>query len=308
MAEKVDKIRTISRSRQLSPVTHTSFIHTKGEHKFFSSTAPSNSFIQPKLQVSQPGDPMEKEADNTADRVMRMSEPAIQPATATPPDDELHRKCDGCEKEEKLHRKEEDDEVQAKLAVNSSGTLIQRVEEKEEAIQTKMEDDDVQRKCDKCEKEETIHPSLLQRVTDDDKREKQTAVHPKLTFLSRKERGPPRTSPRFVNDLHSSSHGGRAMDNGTRSFMESRFSADFSQVRVHTDPTAVQLSSQISAQAFTHGNNIYFNSGKYNPATESGKHLLAHELTHTIQQGKSKSVQPFLSTSIQRNAEESLDA
>ena len=304
MAEKVDKIRTISRSRQLSPVTHTSFIHTKGEHKFFSSTAPSNSFIQPKLQVSQPGDPMEKEADNTADSVMRMSEPAIQPATATPPDDELHRKCDGCEKEEKLHRKEEDDEVQAKLAVNSSGTLIQRVEEKEEAIQTKMEDDDVQRKCDKCEKEETIHPSFLQRVTDDDKREKQTAVHPKLTFLSRKERGPPRTSPRFVNDLHSSSHGGRAMDNGTRSFMESRFSADFSQVRVHTDPTAVQLSSQISAQAFTHGNNIYFNSGKYNPATESGKHLLAHELTHTIQQGKSKSVQPFLSTSVQRNAEE----
>ncbi len=307
MAEKADKIRTVSRSRQASPATHTSFIHTKGEHNFFSSpaTPTSTSFIQPKLQVSQPGDPMEKEADNTADRVMRMSEPTtIQPAAATPPDDELHRKCDECEKEDKLQRKEEEDEeVQAKLSVNPAGILVQRVEEKEEPVQTKMEEDEVQRKCDDCGKEEKIHLSLLQRVTDDDKKEHET-IHPKLTFLSRKDRGPPQTSPRFINDLRSSSHGGRKLDNGTRSFMEGRFNADFSQVHVHTDSTAVQLSSQVNAQAFTHGSNIYFNSGKYNPATESGKHLLAHELTHTIQQGKSKSVQPFLSTSVQRNAEE----
>ena len=306
MAEKADKIRTVSRSKQTSPATHTSFIHTKGEQNFFASPATSpNSFIQPKLQVSQPGDPMEKEADATADRVMRMSEPTtIQPSAAPPPDDELHRKCDECEKEDKLQRKEEDDDkVQAKLSVNSAGVLVQRVEEKEEPVQTKMEQDEVQRKCEDCEKEEKIHPKLLQRVTDEDKKEHE-AIHPKLTFLSRKDRGPPKTSPRFINDLQSSSYGGRKLDNGTRSFMESRFNADFSQVHVHTDATAVQLSSQISAQAFTHGSNIYFNSGKYNPDTEGGKHLLAHELTHTIQQGKSKSVQPFLSTSVQRNAEE----
>ncbi len=303
MAEKADKIRITSRSRQQSPAVQTSFIHTKGEQTFFNSSS-SSSFIQPRLQVSQPGDPMEKEADTTADRVMRMSEPVVQPATATPPEDELQRKCDGCKKEDKLQRKEEDEEVQAQLSVNSGGVLVQRVEEKDEPVQTKMEDEEVQRKCDDCEKEEKINPKLLQRVTGEDKNEQQTAVHPKLTFLSRKERGPPRASPRFVNDLHYSSHGGRAMDNGTRNFMESRFSADFSQVKVHTDATAVQLSSQISAQAFTHGSNIYFNSGKYNPNTESGKHLLAHELTHTIQQGKSRSVQPFLSTDVQRNAEE----
>lgn len=305
MAEKADKIKTISRSKQPAATANPSFIHTKGEQSFF-STPSQSSFIQPKLQVSQPGDPMEKEADATADRVMRMSEPVVQPATATPPDDELQRKCDECDKEDKMHRKEDEDEVQAKLSVNSSGILVQRVEEKEEPVQTKIEEEEVQRKCETCEKEDTVHRSLLQRVTDEDKNEQKTSVHPKLTFLSRKDRGPPRTSPRFVSDLHNSSHGGRAMDNGTRSFMESRFNADFSQVKVHTDPTAVQLSSQISAQAFTHGNNIYFNSGKYNPATESGKHLLAHELTHTIQQGKSKSVQPFLSTGILRSTEESV--
>ncbi len=303
MAEKADKIRTVSRSRQASPASHTSFIHTKGDHNFFSSPATSTSFIQPKLQVSQPGDPMEKEADNTAERVMRMSEPTVQAATTTPPEDELQRKCDSCEKEDKLQRKEEDEEVQAKLSVNNSGVLVQRVEEKEEPVQTKMEDDEVHRRCEKCEKEDKIQPSLLQRVADDDKKEQETTVHPKLTFLSRKERGPPRTSPRFVNDLHSSSNNGRAMDNGTRSFMESRFSADFSQVKVHTDASAVQLSSQISAQAFTHGSNIYFNSGKYNPNTESGKHLLAHELTHTIQQGKS----PTLNDKVDRKVEPALN-
>jgi hypothetical protein len=303
MAEKSEKIRTISRSQQQSKASQASFIHTKGEHSFFNTTAPSPSFIQPKLQISKPDDPMEKEADATADKVMRMTGPTIQASAAQPPDDELQRKCNECDKEDKLQRKEEDDEVQPKLAVNSSGVLVQRVEENDEPVQTK-EDEEVQRKCDKCEKEEKIQPSFIQRVNDDNKNDRDESVHPKLSFLARKERGPPQTSPRFVNDLHSNSHGGRAMDSGTRSFMESRFNADFSQVKVHTGANAVQLSTQINAQAFTHGNNIYFNSGKYNPATESGKHLLAHELTHTIQQGKSKSDESFLSTSIQRNTEE----
>src|SRR5690606_1503130 len=52
----------------------------------------------------------------------------------------------------------------------------------------------------------------------------------------------------------------------------------------HTDANAVQLSKDLGAQAFTHGNHIYFNQGKYNPDTSSGKHLLVHELAHTVQQ------------------------
>ncbi|WP_371357582.1 DUF4157 domain-containing protein, partial [Hydrocoleum sp. CS-953] len=66
--------------------------------------------------------------------------------------------------------------------------------------------------------------------------------------------------------------------------MESRFGADFGNVRVHTGSQSVQMNKELGAQAFTHGNDVYFNSGKFNPGSSSGKELLAHELTHTIQQ------------------------
>ena len=74
------------------------------------------------------------------------------------------------------------------------------------------------------------------------------------------------------------------MDGSTKNFMENRFGADFSGVRIHTADYAVQMSRDLNAQAFTVGNDIYFNSGKYSPDSAGGKHLLAHELTHTIQQ------------------------
>jgi len=78
------------------------------------------------------------------------------------------------------------------------------------------------------------------------------------------------------------------MDKATRSEMEKGFGADFSNVTIHTDANAENLSKQLGAQAFTTGNDIYFNEGKYDPNTKQGKHLLAHELTHTIQQNGSK--------------------
>ena len=78
---------------------------------------------------------------------------------------------------------------------------------------------------------------------------------------------------------------GNQLDPDTRLGMEQRFGADFSGVKIHSDSTAATLSNRLGAHAFTTGNDIFFNSGKYSPETLSGKHLLAHELTHTIQQG-----------------------
>ena len=89
----------------------------------------------------------------------------------------------------------------------------------------------------------------------------------------------------FSSKLESTQAGGRPLGNETRQHMESGFGADFSNVRIHTDGRAAQLSESVNAKAFTHGNNIYFNQGQYNPSSSQGKHLLAHELTHTIQQG-----------------------
>lgn len=87
--------------------------------------------------------------------------------------------------------------------------------------------------------------------------------------------------------LSSSKGGGSPMSEETQSEMGSGFGADFSNVRVHTDDNAVQMNRDLGAQAFANGSDIYFNSGKYDPDSTGGKHLLAHELTHTIQQGAS---------------------
>lgn len=77
--------------------------------------------------------------------------------------------------------------------------------------------------------------------------------------------------------------GGKALDPGTRSSMESAFGADFGSVRVHTDSAASKLSRSMQATAFTHGSDIYFSEGTYTPGSDSGSHLLAHELTHVVQ-------------------------
>jgi len=84
--------------------------------------------------------------------------------------------------------------------------------------------------------------------------------------------------------LSSSSGGGNALPDGVRTFMEPRFGADFSQVRVHADEAAARKSSALNARAFTRGPDIFFNRGQYAPEASTGRQLLAHELTHVVQQ------------------------
>lgn len=78
--------------------------------------------------------------------------------------------------------------------------------------------------------------------------------------------------------------GGSALDEGLRGSMEPAFGADFSGVRVHTDAKADSLNRSLQARAFTTGQDIFFRSGEYNPASGGGKELVAHELTHVVQQ------------------------
>ena len=78
--------------------------------------------------------------------------------------------------------------------------------------------------------------------------------------------------------------GGSSLPTALRSRMESGFGADFSNVRIHNDATSAFLSNAIQAKAFTYGNDIYFNCGQYSPSSSDGQRLLAHELTHTLQQ------------------------
>jgi hypothetical protein len=80
------------------------------------------------------------------------------------------------------------------------------------------------------------------------------------------------------------SGGGAPLDAATRTDMESRFGADFSDVRVHTDGAAHESAKSVNAQAYTVGTNIVFQRDKYDPSSDPGKHMLAHELTHVVQQ------------------------
>jgi hypothetical protein len=91
--------------------------------------------------------------------------------------------------------------------------------------------------------------------------------------------------------LSSSKGGGQPLPESTRSGMEQSMGADFSGVRIHTDSSAVQMNKDLHAQAFTHGSDIYFNSGKFDAGSTGGQHLLAHELTHVVQQGSAPAVQ-----------------
>ncbi len=84
--------------------------------------------------------------------------------------------------------------------------------------------------------------------------------------------------------LNQSGGTGQGLPDGPRTFMESRFGADLGEISLHTDKDAAQMNKELNAEAFTYGTNIYFGQGKYNPYTSSGKRLLAHELTHVIQQ------------------------
>ena len=78
---------------------------------------------------------------------------------------------------------------------------------------------------------------------------------------------------------------GRPLDSGTRDFMESRFGVDFGAVRVHTGPAAAASAESIDARAFTVGYDLVFGAGAYQPESIEGRRLLAHELTHVVQQG-----------------------
>lgn len=96
---------------------------------------------------------------------------------------------------------------------------------------------------------------------------------------------PPTASRPVAERIGASQSSGQPLPEGVRQFMEPRFKADFSRVRIHTGEQAARLSSEVAAQAFTVGNHVYFGEGRYQPDSREGRELIAHELTHTIQQG-----------------------
>ncbi|WP_329433047.1 DUF4157 domain-containing protein [Streptomyces sp. NBC_01280] len=92
----------------------------------------------------------------------------------------------------------------------------------------------------------------------------------------------PRVAPPIVHEVLRAP--GEALDSATLTSMSSRFGHDFSRVRVHTGPRAAQSAAAVAARAYTVGSHVVFNSQGYRPDTSDGRRLLAHELTHVVQQ------------------------
>jgi hypothetical protein len=109
-----------------------------------------------------------------------------------------------------------------------------------------------------------------------------------------KARPPEEASPELESAIKKEKGGGRSLPADVVGFMAPRFKADFSGVRIHTGGKAENLATRLGARAFTFGRDIFFNAGQFQPATPEGMELIAHELTHTIQQREvvQREVQP----------------
>ena len=228
----------------------------------------TRSAIQTKLTIGQPGDKYEQEADSVADRVMAMSEPA-----------QVQREELG----------EEEEELQMKPLAGTISPLVQREElpEEEEELQMKPEDKIVQR-------EELPEEEELQMKSSDNSIQREEL--PEEEELQMKQSAPSNqtATPDLESQLSSSKGGGNPLSDDVRSFMEPRFGADFSNVKVHTDGKAVQMARNVGAQAFAYGSDVYFGAGK----SPGNNELTAHELTHVVQQTGSGVIQRSLFGSI----------
>jgi Domain of unknown function (DUF4157) len=106
----------------------------------------------------------------------------------------------------------------------------------------------------------------------------------RMVELSRKGEGEAGVAPEVEAGIEQVRGSGQPLDRAIQRQMESAFGTNFSGVRVHTDSGADTLNHALNARAFTTGQDIFFRQGEYNPGTSSGKELLAHELTHVVQQ------------------------
>lgn len=195
--------------------------------------------------------------------------------------------CTGCTTEEEKLQKKEDS------IPEPTGSAPEKKSLPKTDTSTSTLTSLIQAKCVDCEEEElqkkeAEEPAIQQKSFATDEETPEETIHRKYAAYAQEERlqkkppSPPSTS--LENRLNASKGGGYPLSEHVQSEMGAAFGADFSQVRIHTSTPAVQMNQELHAQAFTHGNDIFFNEDKYHPNSSSGKHLLAHELTHVVQQ------------------------
>jgi hypothetical protein len=235
--------------------------------------------IQPKLTVGAVSDPLEQEADHVAEMVI--NPPASAPNIAQRAEEEeepvqamsVQRAPEEEEPVQAMRVQraaEEEEPVQAKPLDSIFRSLVQRAPEDEEEVQTMR----VQRAP---EEEDEVQTMRVQRAPEEED-EVQTSPQ------GRDALGSFEASDTFESSLGAARGGGQPLADTTRGLMEERIGADFSGVKVHTDAHSDQLNRAIQAKAFTTGQDIFFRQSEFQPGTTDGQSLIAHELTHVVQQ------------------------
>lgn len=222
---------------------------------------------QPKLKIGKSNGRYEQEADRVADRVMRLETSAEVAPAATGITPLTVQRAEEEEAQPKLVQKQEEEEEAAQPK------LLQRqpLEEEEEELQPLLQRQPME------EEEETLQTKRIG--------ENATAAPANLTTQVLSLRG-----------------GGRALPEAERAFFEPRFGVDFSAVRIHTGGRADEVARSINARAFTVGQDLVFGAGQYAPGSPEGRKLLAHELTHVVQQGGGRSGKLQPASDISRGA------
>jgi len=217
-----------------------------------------SSSIQAKLKVSQPEDKYEQEADRTAEAVMRA--PANDGMASPLPS----------------------------ISRVASGSA-QRAEDEEENPDHSPGHSPLKQHRQPGKKDEESRTPLLQlQESEGEGLQREESVENDEELMTERAGSSegPSVPQGFTTLMQQSSGEGRPVPRETRGLFEARFGADFSGVRIHTGTNATTLNRAIQAKAFTRANHIYFSDGAYDPSSSAGQTLLAHELTHVIQQGQ----------------------
>jgi len=190
---------------------------------------------------------------------------------------------------------ETEETIQPKLLSPSQLTIQKQEEpeEEEEALQTKSSDGQItpfiqrQVQLEEEEEEEPIQTKLeldtqLQSQEEEPEEEEKEPVQTKGTSGRTTN-----ATPKLKSRINSIKAGGQPLPKSVCAFFQPRFGQDFSRVRVHSDAQGAESAKLLNARAFAVGRDIVFGAGQYSPDTTAGKKLLAHELTHVVQQSES---------------------
>jgi hypothetical protein len=156
-------------------------------------------------------------------------------------------------------------------ASSSQGQSVQRMEEPVEELQRQPSISDLQRSPLSPEVQREAMPA-------------ESELQAKSILQPREAEEGGEASTDLDSAINSARGGGQPLDAGLQRSMGQAMGADFSRVRVHTDAQSDQLNQSIQAKAFTTGQDVFFRQGAYEPGSRGGQELIAHELTHVVQQ------------------------